>query len=229
MTVQPMWHSAIFGPYFVVGASFSGIAALIIVMAIIRKVCHLEDYLKPIHFSNLGLLLLVMSLLWVYFTFCEYLTVFYGGEPSHLSIYYSKMTGEFSRSFWAMIISCFAVPFFILANKRTRTILGTVIASGFICVGMWLERYTIVVPTLSRPRLPYPVGEYTPSWVEWSLTAACFAFLALAYMVLSKVFPIVSIWEVREGRTKALDETRERLREYYPGVRPSRRSEEVPT
>ncbi|MHC4547605.1 MAG: NrfD/PsrC family molybdoenzyme membrane anchor subunit [Planctomycetota bacterium] len=223
MTVQPMWHSAIFGPYFVVGAIFSGIAALIVALAILRKVYHLEDYLKPIHFSNLGLLLLVMSLLWLYFTFCEYLTVFYGGEPSHLSIYYSKMTGEFSPAFWAMVVSCFGIPFLLLCNKKTRTILGTVVSSLFICVGMWLERFTIVVPTLSRPRLPYPVGEYAPSWVEWSLTAGCFAFLGLAYMVLSKLFPIVSLWEVREGRIEALDGTRERLREYYPGVRPSRR------
>ncbi|MFQ5845879.1 MAG: NrfD/PsrC family molybdoenzyme membrane anchor subunit, partial [Planctomycetota bacterium] len=226
MTVQPMWHSAIFGPYFVVGAIFSGIAALIIVLAIVRRVCRLQDYLKPIHFSNLGLLLLVMALLWLYFTFCEYLTVFYGGEPSHLSIYYSKMTGKFSPFFWAMIASCFGIPFLLLCNRRTRTVAGTVVASVFICVGMWLERFTIVVPTLSRPRLPYPVGDYTPSWVEWSLTAACFAFLALAYMVLSKLFPIISLWEVREGRVEALDDTRQRLREYYPGVRPSRRRPE---
>ncbi len=226
MTVQPMWHSAIFGPYFVVGAIFSGIAALIIVLAILRKVYHLEDYLKPIHFSHLGKLLLVMSLLWVYFTFCEYLTTWYGGEPSHMDIYRSKLTGEFSPLFWLMAVSCFVVPFVLLCNRRTRTITGTVIASSTIVLGMWLERFTIVVPTLASPRLPYPTGSYTPSWVEWSLTAACFALLALAFMVLSKVFPIISVWEVREGRVRALDETRERLREYYPGVRPSRRSKQ---
>ncbi|MFV1958956.1 MAG: NrfD/PsrC family molybdoenzyme membrane anchor subunit, partial [Planctomycetota bacterium] len=166
MTVQPMWHSAIFGPYFVVGAIFSGIAALLIVLAIVRKAFHLEAYLKPIHFSNLGKLLLVMSLLWAYFTFCEYLTVFYGGEPSHLSIYYSKTTGRFSLLFWIMVISCFVIPFIVLCNRWTRTIAGTVFASSFVVVGMWLERYTIVVPTLSYPRLPYAVGNYTPTWVE---------------------------------------------------------------
>ncbi|HEX7425216.1 MAG TPA: NrfD/PsrC family molybdoenzyme membrane anchor subunit, partial [Terriglobales bacterium] len=69
MTIQPMWHSTIFGPYFVVGAIFSGIAALIVAMAILRWAYHLEDYLRPIHFNNLGILLLVMTLLWFYFTF----------------------------------------------------------------------------------------------------------------------------------------------------------------
>ena len=93
MTVQPMWHSTIFGPYFVVGAIFSGIAAIIIAMAAIRRVYHLESYLKPIHFNNLGILLLVMALLWFYFTFAEFLTTFYGADPSHMAIFMSKVGG----------------------------------------------------------------------------------------------------------------------------------------
>ncbi|MEE8437894.1 MAG: NrfD/PsrC family molybdoenzyme membrane anchor subunit, partial [Candidatus Neomarinimicrobiota bacterium] len=81
MTLQPGWHSTIFGPYFVVGAIFSGIAALLIVMIIFRKVFHLEDYLKLVHFQYLSTLLLIMSILWFYFTFAEYLTGVYGNEP----------------------------------------------------------------------------------------------------------------------------------------------------
>src|SRR3989339_2249592 len=79
MTLQPGWHSTIFGPYFVVGAIFSGIAALMIVMIIFRKVFHFEDYLKQIHFQYLGTLLLIMSIIWFYFTFSEYLTGIFGG------------------------------------------------------------------------------------------------------------------------------------------------------
>ena len=78
MTVQPGWHSTIFGPYFVVGAIFSGIAAILVLMIVFRKVFHLERYLKLIHFNYLSVLLLVMSLLWFYFTFSEYLTSYYG-------------------------------------------------------------------------------------------------------------------------------------------------------
>jgi molybdopterin-containing oxidoreductase family membrane subunit len=200
MTVQPMWHSAIFGPYFVVGAIFSGIASIIILMAVLRKAYKLQDYLKPVHFSNLGTLLLVMTLLWFYFTFCEYLTTWYGGEPTHLSVFYSKVTGAFSEAFWGMLVCCFVIPFVILSNRWTRTIAGTVVASVFVNIGMWLERYTIVVPTLTHPRLPYEPGTYIPTWVEIALTAGCFATFALLYMAFSKLFPIVSIWEVREGR-----------------------------
>src|SRR6266542_5512427 len=86
MTIQPMWHSTIFGPYFVAGAIFSGIAALLIAMAIIRRIYFLHDYLKDIHFNHLGLLLMVMSLLWLYLTFGEYLTTLYGSEPAHMVV-----------------------------------------------------------------------------------------------------------------------------------------------
>jgi len=166
MTIQPMWHSAIFGPYFVVGAIFSGIAALIVAMAIIRKVYNLDDYIKNIHFNYMGILLLIMTLLWFYFTFAEYLTVYYGAEPLHLEVFYSKISGRFSIFFWGMVITCFVIPFGILCNSKTRTISGTVVASCFVLIGMWLERFTIVVPTLSNPRLPLSEIIYHPTWVE---------------------------------------------------------------
>ncbi|MFQ5869399.1 MAG: NrfD/PsrC family molybdoenzyme membrane anchor subunit [Candidatus Zixiibacteriota bacterium] len=199
MTVQPMWHSTIFGPYFVVGAIFTGIASILIAMAILRKVYHLEDYLKPIHFNNLGILLLVMACLWLYFTFAEYLTTFYGGEPAHMAVFYSKLKGEFAPMFWTMVVLCFILPFVILAIRRFRTISGTVVASISVNIGMWLERYTIVVPSLSNPRLPITDISYAPSWVEWSITAGCFAGLTLFYVLFSKIFPIISIWELKEG------------------------------
>src|SRR5512146_2828213 len=155
MTVQPMWHSTIFGPYFVVGAIFSGIAALIIAMALIRRIYFLQDYLKQVHFNNLGLLLLVMALLWFYFTFAEFITTFYGSDPSHLVVFYSKLNGRYAVPFWTMVVTCFIIPVGILARRKTRTITGCVIASISVNIGMWLERFTIVVPTLSQPRLPW--------------------------------------------------------------------------
>lgn len=217
MTVQPMWHSTIFGPYFVVGAIFSGIAALITAMVIIRKVYHLEEYLRPIHFNNLGILLLVMCMLWFYFTFAEYLTTWYGHEPMEMSVFYAKVSGPYAPYFWTMVVTCFVIPFGILANHRTRTIAGTLIASISVNIGMWLERFTIVVPSLSNPRVPVEFHMYHPTWVEWSLMAGCFAAFILLYMLFTKLFPIVSIWEIREGREVAIKETTERIRTYLPG------------
>lgn len=218
MTIQPMWHSAIFGPYFVTGAIFSGIAALIIAMVMIRKVYHLEDYLRPIHFNNLGILLLVMTLLWFYFTFTEYLTTFYGGEPVHMTIFWYKFTGRFAPYFWGMFLFCFVIPFPILSFRKTRNITGTLIASTSVIIGMWLERYVIVVPTLTNPRLPNEPVLYFPTWVEWSILAGCISFFLLLYMVFTKFFPIVSIWEIREGREKSMTEVQERIKTYLPGI-----------
>jgi len=202
MTINPMWNSTMFGPYFVAGAIFSGIAALIIAMAVIRRVFHLEEYLRPIHFNNLGLLLLTMSLLWFYFTFAEYLTTWYGNEPSEMAVFKSKVSGAFSPLFWTMVVCCFLVPVPILAFKRLRTIKGTVIASTCIVVGMWLERFLIIVPTLSHPRLTFNWGAYKPTWVEVTLTAGMFGYFVLLYALFTKLFPIIAVWEYKEGFNK---------------------------
>ena len=216
MTIQPMWHTAIFGPFFVCGAIFSGIAALILAMAIIRKVYHLENYLKPIHFNYLGMLLLVMTLLWFYFMGCEYLVTFYGSDPTHMAVWWDKVSGPFAPAFWTMVLCCFVVPLTILANRKWRTVAGTVTASCFVVVGMWLERWTIVVPSLSNPRLPGTHAHYFPSWVEWSIFAGETSMFILLYMCFTKLFPIVSIWEIREGREVAVKEVVERVTSYLP-------------
>ena len=198
MQMKPMWHSTIFGPYFVAGAIYSGIAAIILVAAILRKVYHLEDYFQPIHFNNMGLLLLTMTLLWFYFTLAEYLTTAYGGDTAELAVFWAKFTGKYSPMFWAMVLLCFIIPFPILAFKRTRTIPGTSIASVSILIGMWLERFLIIIPTYSEPMLPYKRGSYMPSWVELSLMAGLCAGFILAIVLFSKFFPVISIWEMEK-------------------------------
>ncbi len=208
MQTQPMWHSTIFGPYFVAGAIYSGIAAIIIVAAVLRKVYHLEEYLQPIHFNNLGILLLTMALLWFYFTLAEYLTTFYGGGVDERAVFWVKLTGGYWPFFWLMVLCCFVIPFPILAVRRTRTILGTTIASIAVLVGMWLERYLIIIPTLTEPRLPYARGSYAPSWVEWSMMAGLSAGFILALVLFSKLFPIISIWEMeKEEKEKEAKES----------------------
>ena len=200
MAPVPLWHSTIFGPYFVAGAIFSGIAALIIAMAALRKLLHLEDYLTHVHFDNLGKLLLLMTLLWGYFVFAERLTVWYGNGPAENTVLWATQRGPYAILFWVMVICNFIIPFPLLAIKKLRTISGTVMASFAIVVGMWLERYLIIVPSLARKYLPYSWGTYWPRWPEITITVGTFAGMVLLYLLFSKVVPIISMWELKAGQ-----------------------------
>ena len=217
MTLQPGWHSTIFGPYFVAGAIFSGIAALLIVMIVFRKAFHLEDYLKEIHFQYLGTLLLIMSLIWFYFTFSEYLTGIFGAEPHEMQIILYKLSGPFAIFFWGMVTCNFVIPVIILSFRRFKTIRGVLIASIAVVIGMWLERLIIVVPSLANPRMELPFGIYIPTLVEWAMFAGGVAVFALGFMVFAKFFPLISIWEIEEGRKHGVKEVEERIQSYLPG------------
>jgi Ni/Fe-hydrogenase subunit HybB-like protein len=199
MAPVPMWHSTMFGPYFVAGAIFSGIAGLIIAMAALRKFLHLEDYLHPVHFQNLGKLLLMMSLLWAYFVFAERLTVWYGNESAEVQVLRVTQKGSFAPLYWTMVVCNFVIPFTILSLRRLRTITGCVIASFGVCIGMWLERFLIIVPSLGHKYLPYSWGTYRPRPVEIMITISTFAAMTLLYTLFAKFVPIISIWELKVG------------------------------
>ncbi len=217
MTLQPGWHSTIFGPYFVAGAIFSGIAALLIVMIIFRKVFHFEDYLKQIHFQYLGTLLLIMSIIWFYFTFSEYLTGIFGAEPHEMNTILYKLSGPFAVFFWGMVLCNFVIPVTILSFRKFKTIRGVLIASIAVVIGMWLERFIIVVPSLANPRMDLPLGIYIPTLVEWAMFAGGLSVFALGFMVFAKFFPLISIWEIEEGRQHGVKEVEERIHSYLPG------------
>src|SRR5215212_7394162 len=199
MAPVPMWQTTIFGPYLVAGAIFSGIAALLIAMAVLRKVLHLEAYLHPVHFENLGKLLLVMALLWGYFVFNERLVTYYGNEPAEMAVFWRTQRESFAPLYWTMVICNFVLPLILMGIRRFRTVTGCVIASLGVVIGMWLERYLIIVPALGHKYLPYSYGTYGPRPVEIVITAATFAAMVLLYALFAKVVPIISMWELKAG------------------------------
>src|SRR5207249_9371376 len=120
----------------------------IVAMAALRNFLHLEAYLHPVHFQNLGKLLLMMCLLWAYFVFAERLTTWYGNELSEMEVFWVTQRGSFAPLYWTMITCNFVIPFVILSLKKLRTIAGCVTASLSVIVGMWLERFLIVVQSI---------------------------------------------------------------------------------
>ena len=187
-------------------------------MIAFRKFYHLENYLREIHFRYLGTLLLIMSLIWFYFTFSEYLTGVFGSEPHEMEIIMYKFTGPFSVVFWGMVVCNFVIPVLILSFRRFKTIPGILIASIMVVIGMWLERLNIVVPSLANPRMDLPLGIYIPTIVEWSLFLGGLAVFVLGFMIFSKFFPLISIWEIEEGRKEGVEEVKERIQSYLPGT-----------
>lgn len=199
MTVRPGWDSTVFGPYFVVGAIFSGIATIMIVMAVFRKVFHLEEFVTKETFEKLGFLFLALTLMYAYFTIGEYLTVGYkagGYELEHLNLLF---VGQQALLFWIFFIGGLVVPALLIIFPRTRTVTGLTLAAVLVNVGMWIKRYVIVVPTLQTPLLPLNLAFYRPTWVEWSITAAAFAAFVLLFAIFARLFPIICIWEMVEA------------------------------
>ena len=135
-----------------------------------------------------------------------------------MAIFWSKISGKFAPLFWLHFTLCFVIPLPILAVKKFRTIRGTVVASISIILGMWLERFVIIVPTLTRQRMPIKGAYYIPTWVEWSILAGCISLFMLLYVLFTKVFPIVPVWEVREGREKAAATAAARVASYMPAT-----------
>jgi molybdopterin-containing oxidoreductase family membrane subunit len=198
VTVVPGWHSTIFPPSFVIGAILSGVAAVITLMIVIRRVFHLEAYLTPLHFDNMGKILLVISLLWSYAYFVEVQTTWYAHEPIEWEVF-SFLAGKYTPLLLLMILGNAVLPFITLCFRRLRrSIVVMLVVSLLVNVGMFIERFLIIVPSLSHKNMPFVWGSYRPSWVELSVTAAAFAGFALLYTLFAKFFPMVAVTDVQE-------------------------------
>ena len=203
LTLRPGWHSTIIGPDFVVGAIYSGTAAVISLMAIFRFVFRLGRYLDTSHFRKLGSLLLISGLAYLYFYGNELIGGVYTKETADLRLLTSIFSGGFAWEFWSTVGVGLLLPIFILAVPKFRSVTGIFIASLLVNAGMWLKRFLIVVPTLASPFMPISGSPgahltYHPTWVEWTITAGAFAAFGLLFILFSRFFPVISIWELTE-------------------------------
>jgi molybdopterin-containing oxidoreductase family membrane subunit len=202
VTLQPGWHSTIFGPYFVIAAVFSGTGLLIILMWIFRKVYHLEEYITKRHFVNVGVLLTIIAAFYGYFTFSDYLTKWYGSIKMD-SILIDKLFNQYYSLFIFANYIGILLPGIIIAYPKFRTIRNITVAAIIALIALWVNRYIIVIPTLETPFLPIQDFrsdwiKYSPTWVEWALTLAGVSIFAMLFMLVSKIVPIISISEMQE-------------------------------
>ena len=200
MTLRVPMNTTVFGPFFVAGAIYSGVAAIVLLMAVLRKVLHLEEYITITQFKGLGYLLGAFTLIMAYFNLQEYAVHGYKLEAGMAFHFEQLMTGPFWPLFWFYILGSIILPGLLILNPGTRTIRGICAAAALVLVGMYLERYLIVVAGFRVPLMPYAPSDYSPTWVEWSILAGAFGIFALIISVFVKLFPVISVWEVLEHR-----------------------------
>jgi molybdopterin-containing oxidoreductase family membrane subunit len=195
------WRSSIFGAYFVAGAIFSGISAVINILFLVRYNMKLHYFIREEHFDALAKLVLIFSFVWTYFFFSDFLVEWYGGDSIGHTILQIQTDGVM-RPFWlAMIFFNIAVPWLTLWSRKIRTspVPLFIIALG-VNIGMYLERYIIVTGFQRRNRLPFNWGDYQPSLIEIAIVVGSIAAFLFIYGLLTRILPIIPVWEVKEGQ-----------------------------
>ena len=203
MTLRPGWDTSIFGPYFVSGAFVAGSAAIIIAMYIFRKKYKLQDYITTKHFDMMGKLFVLVALVYVYFNINEIIVPAFklkSADAGHLN---AILFGHEAVFYWFLQIGCLVLPLILMLFKPVRRPLPMFLISIVVLAGAWLKRYLIVVPIQLNPHLdmqnvPATFTYYSPTTPEIMITVGSFVLVLIIITILSKVFPVVSIWEMEE-------------------------------
>jgi Ni/Fe-hydrogenase subunit HybB-like protein len=201
MASRPGWNSTVFGPYFVIGALHSGMAAVAIVLFLLRSTMkHYKYFIRPEHFNTIGMLMLLVSMAWAYFYFNDYIVPWYGGDVWDKLFQEYAEHGPKSYLWYTMLICNIAVPWLFLWNRKWRETPWLLsIVGALINVGMYLERYIIIPVGVTINRMPFTWRQYEPR-IEITMTIGTFAFFLLLYMLASRVIPLIPVWEVQEGQ-----------------------------
>ena len=205
MSVRPGWHSTIFAPEFVIVALYSGIAILILLMWIYRKIYKLTDWITDQHFQYLGFALLLFSFAFAYVTFSEYITEWYNISKTS-GVWISKFLDPSEFGFYSLftILLAIVLPIVILIIPRLRTPNKITLLAVCVMIGLWLKRYLIIVPTLETPYFPIQdmrpeYVHYSATWIEWALTIGGVALGVLMLMVFNFFAPVVPVADIERA------------------------------
>ncbi len=198
LTSRPGWHSTILGPYFVVAAVYSGVAVVILAAVAYRKAYRLHSQIPVRSIVNLGYVMAALGVAYGYLLFTEVTTEGYVGEESAEVLLFSLVLDRWALLFWMFVIAGLAVPVALVAIPRMRTATGMTVAAGLVVAAMYLKRYLMFVPPLTRP----PIGEewaaYSPTWVEIAISVGAVTAVPLLLIALFRVFPVLDIHEIQE-------------------------------
>jgi molybdopterin-containing oxidoreductase family membrane subunit len=196
-SVIPGWHTTIFPPYFVAGAIFSGFAMVLTLLIIMRKVLHLEDYITIQHIELMNkIIILTGSIVGVaYLT--ELFTSWYSGVEYEQYAFLNRATGPYWWSYWSMMTCNVITPQLFWFKKIRKSIIATFIISIFVNIGMWFERFVIIVTSLHRDYLPSSWTMFHPTFVDIGIFIGTIGIFFTLFLLFSRTFPVIALSELK--------------------------------
>ncbi len=213
-SVVPGWHSTIFPPYFVAGAIFSGFAMVQTLLLVMRKVVNLENYITIVHIEFMNKVILLTGGIVTVAYLTEYFIGWYSGVPyeNYTYLSFGAATGPYWWAFWALIICNLIVPLTLWVKKWRRNILWTFIVALIINIGMWFERFDIIVICLSKDRLASSWSMFSPTFVDIGVFVGTIGFFFVLFLLYARTFPVIAQAEVK-SILKSSGERYKRIRE----------------
>ena len=198
MGIVPGWHTTIFAPYFVAGAIFSGCGMVLTLCIPMRKLQKLERVMPIDHFEKLAKTMLFTSMIVGYAYTVEFILSYYSGNVYEFGIFKDRAVGHYKVAYWIMVF-CNVVSPLPLFIRRVRRSLGWLfVISIFVNIGMWFERFVIIIQSLAHEFVPYAWGNYSPRWPEVSIMIGTFSFFFMMFLLFAKFLPVVAITEKKE-------------------------------
>ena len=202
------WHVTIFAPYFVIGAVHSGVSGVVTMLILLKWMFKWDDYIRQEHLESLAKLLIVIATVWFYFFFLEFIFALYNLEDQEIALReLQAFTWPYNLIAFVFLFFGYLIPVPLWLFRRVRrNWVAMFITSIMVNIGMWCERFLIIVPGLARKtNFNFSWGSYTPSWVEISIVVACFSLIFLLIMSFAKVFPLIPLFDIKEGQTLSDD------------------------
>jgi len=198
MAIVPGWHATIFAPYFVAGAIFSGVAMVITIVVPLRKIFGLEAYLTVKHFDAMAKLIMLTGMIVFYAYLTEFFMAWYSGEPPERQVFWNRLFGPYWWATWIMLTCNGVIPIMLWFRRVRNSIAALFVITLFINIGMWFERFVIIVTSLSHEYEPFAWGVYRPSLVEMGILVGSFCWFGFWMLLFTRLLPPVAIAELKE-------------------------------
>jgi molybdopterin-containing oxidoreductase family membrane subunit len=199
VSIVPGWHTTIFAPYFVAGAILSGTAMVLTLTIPMRRSLGLDRWITVDHFEGIAKILLFTSLIVTYTYLVEHGLALYGDNPFEHDQFLYRATGDYRVLYWIMIVCNSLLPLTLFVRRWRRSLPWLFTLGILVNVGMWLERFVLIVASLSHDYDPYAWGTYTLSLTELGITAGSFGLFFLLFLLFSRLLPVVAMTEMKQG------------------------------